>query len=84
MCKCLLALLACFLPPIAVLLYDGCSANFCINILFTCLGGIPGVIHAWYVILIQQPMVVTNVYIQQQPQQMCLRVEPSAPPPYDA
>ncbi|CAB3401501.1 unnamed protein product [Caenorhabditis bovis] len=65
MCKCLLLFLACFLPPIAILLYEGCTANMCINILLTCLGGIPGIIHAWYVILCMEPKTVTNVYVQQ-------------------
>lgn len=46
-----LVILAIFLPPVAVLLERGCGADFCINILLTLLGHIPGVIHAIYLIL---------------------------------
>ncbi|PBP22197.1 hypothetical protein BUE80_DR006986 [Diplocarpon rosae] len=42
--------LAILLPFVAVLLKRGCGADFCINILLCCLGWIPGIIHAWYVI----------------------------------
>lgn len=44
-----LGILAVFLPPIAVLLKRGCGADFCINILLTLLGDIPGIIHALWV-----------------------------------
>ncbi|KAF2225857.1 hypothetical protein BDZ85DRAFT_279518 [Elsinoe ampelina] len=46
-----LFLLAVFLPPVAVLVRRGCRGSFWLNILLTILGWIPGVIHAWYVIL---------------------------------
>jgi uncharacterized membrane protein YqaE (UPF0057 family) len=39
-----LYLLAVFLPPLAVFLDTGCSADFLINILLSILGWIPGVI----------------------------------------
>jgi len=42
---------AIFLPPLAVLLRRGCGASFLINIILTILGWIPGVIHAWIVII---------------------------------
>ncbi|TKA66958.1 hypothetical protein B0A55_09030 [Friedmanniomyces simplex] len=46
-----LALLAIFLPPLAVLLRTGCDGNFLLNIILLFLGWIPAVLHAWYVIL---------------------------------
>ncbi|CZT18523.1 probable RIC1 protein [Ramularia collo-cygni] len=51
----LLYLLAIFIPPLAVVLKRGCTADFLINILLTILGWIPGVIHAWYVISKHDP-----------------------------
>ena len=42
-------ILAIFLPPLGVFLERGCNADFLINILLTCLGFIPGIIHALYV-----------------------------------
>jgi len=42
-----LYLLAIFLPPLAVFLDTGCSADFLINILLSILGWIPGVIREW-------------------------------------
>ncbi|KAG2176530.1 hypothetical protein INT44_007193 [Umbelopsis vinacea] len=42
---------AVILPPLGVFLERGCAQSFWINILLTCLGWIPGVIHAFYVIL---------------------------------
>uniref|UniRef100_A0A0K0DY19 Plasma membrane proteolipid 3 n=1 Tax=Strongyloides stercoralis TaxID=6248 RepID=A0A0K0DY19_STRER len=39
------------LPPLAVLMSDGCGLSFCINIILTILGFIPGVIHALWVSL---------------------------------
>ncbi|CAO4370448.1 unnamed protein product [Caenorhabditis nigoni] len=64
MCQVLLAILALFLPPIAVLLDVGCNCDLCINILLTCLGIIPGIIHAWYIILCKEKTVVQNIYVQ--------------------
>ncbi|CAG8723616.1 11877_t:CDS:2, partial [Ambispora leptoticha] len=46
----LLILVAILLPPVAVLIATGCSADFCINIGLTLLGYIPGHIHAFYVL----------------------------------
>jgi uncharacterized membrane protein YqaE (UPF0057 family) len=43
-------LLAIFLPPLAVLLRFGVGRDFLINLLLTLLGGIPGMIHALYVL----------------------------------
>ncbi|KAF9922921.1 plasma membrane proteolipid Pmp3 [Linnemannia zychae] len=38
-------------PPLGVLLERGCGADLLINILLTILGFIPGIIHAFYIIL---------------------------------
>jgi uncharacterized membrane protein YqaE (UPF0057 family) len=43
-------ILAIFLPPVAAFLQVGLSAHFWINIALTLLGGIPGVIHALYIV----------------------------------
>ncbi|KAH7400141.1 hypothetical protein BKA64DRAFT_707827 [Cadophora sp. MPI-SDFR-AT-0126] len=42
--------LAVFVPFVPVFIKTGCSCDLLINILLCCLGWIPGVIHAWYVI----------------------------------
>jgi len=44
-------ILAIFLPPVAAFLQVGISTHFWINILLTILGGIPGVIHALWLVL---------------------------------
>lgn len=44
-------ILALFLPPLAVLLEVGFGAQFWVNLILTILGWIPGVIHAYIVIL---------------------------------
>ncbi|KAI4205371.1 MAG: hypothetical protein LQ350_000412 [Teloschistes chrysophthalmus] len=47
----LLALLAIIFPPLAVWIKSGiCSADSLINILLSCLGFFPGLLHAWYII----------------------------------
>lgn len=46
----LLFVLAVLLPPAAVLVARGCGAHFCLNILLTLLGWLPGLVHAWYVV----------------------------------
>ncbi|OKL58315.1 hypothetical protein UA08_06538 [Talaromyces atroroseus] len=47
-----LAVLAVFFPPIAVWIKVGlCTADSIINIALCCLGYLPGLIHAWYIIL---------------------------------
>ncbi|KAI5289335.1 hypothetical protein KEM54_004049 [Ascosphaera aggregata] len=48
---CLLAFLAVLFPPVAVWVKVGiCSADSFINIALCCLGYIPGLVHAWYII----------------------------------
>ncbi|KAL8641227.1 MAG: hypothetical protein Q9228_001944 [Teloschistes exilis] len=47
----LLALIAIIFPPLAVWIKSGiCSADSLINILLSCLGFFPGLLHAWYII----------------------------------
>ena len=38
-----------FLPPLSVLLNNGAGKDLIINIILTLLGGIPGMIHAFYI-----------------------------------
>jgi len=46
-----LGLLAIIFPPIAVWVKTGiCSVDSLINILLCCLGYLPGLLHAWYII----------------------------------
>ncbi|KAF8638236.1 hypothetical protein AX14_010205 [Amanita brunnescens Koide BX004] len=45
-----LFIIAIFIPPLAVFIKRGISADFWINILLWILGWIPGVIHAWWVV----------------------------------
>uniref|UniRef100_A0A8R1IHH5 Uncharacterized protein n=1 Tax=Caenorhabditis japonica TaxID=281687 RepID=A0A8R1IHH5_CAEJA len=63
MCQVLLAILALICPPLAVLLDQGCTCDLCINLLLTALVWVPGVIHAWYLILCREKSHVTNVYV---------------------
>jgi len=44
-------ILAVFMPPLGVLLQVGLGAHFWLNILLTLFGWVPGVLHAFYVIL---------------------------------
>lgn len=47
----LLILLSIFFPFLSVGLRRGfCTADFVINIALCCLGYVPGMIHAWYII----------------------------------
>jgi uncharacterized membrane protein YqaE (UPF0057 family) len=49
---CFLMLLSVLFPPIGVWVKRGiCSADSIINIALCCLGVLPGLIHAWYIIL---------------------------------
>ncbi|KAJ4293581.1 hypothetical protein N0V90_008864 [Kalmusia sp. IMI 367209] len=45
----LLILVTIFIPPIGVLAVAGCGVDLLINILLTCLGYLPGHIHAFYI-----------------------------------
>ncbi|PWY79289.1 hypothetical protein BO70DRAFT_397397 [Aspergillus heteromorphus CBS 117.55] len=47
-----LAILAVFFPPVAVWIKVGiCTADSVINLALCCLGYVPGLLHAWYLIL---------------------------------
>ena len=43
-------LLAIFLPPVAAFLVVGLGVHFWLNILLTLLGGLPGVVHALWLV----------------------------------
>ncbi|WP_425397771.1 YqaE/Pmp3 family membrane protein [Aeoliella sp.] len=43
--------LSIFLPPVAAFMQVGLSTHFWINIVLTLLGGIPGVVHALWLVL---------------------------------
>lgn len=47
-------ILAIFFPPISVLLRYGLSGKFWLNLVFTLIGWLPGVIHAFIVLSKQQ------------------------------
>ena len=51
--KLLLVLISLFVPPLAVFLKNGNKINgeFWLNVVLTILGGIPGILHALYVVL---------------------------------
>ncbi len=44
-------LLCVFFPPVAVLLHRGVGGALLANIILTLLGGIPGMVHAMFVVL---------------------------------
>ncbi|KAI8801587.1 hypothetical protein BJ742DRAFT_577329 [Cladochytrium replicatum] len=46
--------IAFFIPPLGVFFKRGCDTDFCINLLLTLLGFLPGVIHAFYVIYVNR------------------------------
>ncbi len=47
-------LLAIFFPPVGAFLQVGVSTHLWINIILTLLGGLPGVIHALWLVLTDQ------------------------------
>ncbi len=47
-------ILAIFLPPVAAFLQVGVTKHFWINIILTILGGIPGLVHAMWLVLTDQ------------------------------
>jgi uncharacterized membrane protein YqaE (UPF0057 family) len=47
-------LLAIFLPPVAAFLQVGVSTHLWINIILTLLGGLPGVLHALWLVATDQ------------------------------
>ncbi|CUS21385.1 LAQU0S03e01354g1_1 [Lachancea quebecensis] len=42
---------AVIIPPLGVFMERGCTCDLLINIVLTCLGYIPGIVHAVYIIL---------------------------------
>ena len=50
--KILTIIFAVLLPPVGVALHRGVDKVFLLNILLTLCGGIPGMIHALYVVLV--------------------------------
>lgn len=59
-CDCILVILAVFFPPLPVCIKRGlCSCDLLINICLCTLGWVPGMIHAWYIIL-SDPYVVID------------------------
>jgi uncharacterized membrane protein YqaE (UPF0057 family) len=59
MSKPVMILLAIFVPPVAIYLHQGgINQTFWINLVLTFLGGIPGCIHALYVVLTQESTAV--------------------------
>ena len=53
-CQLIALLLALFFPPGEIILIDGCHCNLLINIVLTLLCWVPGMIHAFYVVLQSQ------------------------------
>lgn len=47
-------ILAILLPPVAAFLQVGVSTHFWINIILTILGGIPGMVHALWLVFSEQ------------------------------
>ncbi|KAI9294952.1 UPF0057-domain-containing protein [Neoconidiobolus thromboides FSU 785] len=47
----ILIIVSFFLPPVGVFIKRGLRADFWINLGLTLLGYIPGMIHAWYIII---------------------------------
>ncbi|PIO59194.1 hypothetical protein TELCIR_19351, partial [Teladorsagia circumcincta] len=68
--------------PLAILCHSGCTMDLVINVLLTCCGILPGIVHALYVIC-QEPepaiVVTTNVNVAQPMLPMQQPVQPSAP-----
>ncbi|MGI9428541.1 MAG: YqaE/Pmp3 family membrane protein [Bythopirellula sp.] len=43
--------LAIFIPPIAAVMQVGVTTHFWINIILTLLGGVPGIVHALWLVI---------------------------------
>ena len=48
--KLLIIIIAFFMPPLAVFFVDGIGKRFWLNVVLSLLGGVPGIIHALYVV----------------------------------
>ena len=64
---CCLIFIALFLPPLAVLLRRGCSLDLLINLLLTFHGWLPGVLHAWYIVLRYNSRRKREVVVREKP-----------------
>lgn len=53
-----MGVLAIIFPPLVVAIETGCGIDLCINLLFTLLGWIPGILHAWYILCRGPPTTV--------------------------
>lgn len=47
-------ILAIFLPPLAAFLQVGMTTNFWLNVALTLLGGVPGMLHALWLVVTDQ------------------------------
>lgn len=47
-------ILAIFLPPVAAFLQVGLGLHFWLNILLTLLGGLPGIVHALWLVVTEK------------------------------
>ncbi|GAA5858859.1 hypothetical protein JCM1840_006591 [Sporobolomyces johnsonii] len=56
----LVILLSVFCPPLAVFLERGCGLDLLLNVLLSCLGYLPGMIHAVYIVLTYESPIVYN------------------------
>ena len=52
--KLMLIIFAIFIPPLAAALQVGITTHFWINLILTLIGGIPGMIHALWLVLTNQ------------------------------
>ncbi|KAG2208337.1 uncharacterized protein EV154DRAFT_501631 [Mucor mucedo] len=52
---CCLILITLLCPPVGVFMMFGCGTELCINLCLTCLGYIPGHIHAFYLMFTRNP-----------------------------
>ncbi len=81
MTNCCEVLLAIFIPPLAVGIRTGCSGTFCLNLLLTLLGWIPGMVHA-LIVVCQEREVREIHYVNTQPPQQVIVQQPGGMPPY--
>ncbi|ODV82612.1 hypothetical protein CANARDRAFT_10413 [[Candida] arabinofermentans NRRL YB-2248] len=80
-CDCILAIIAFFIPPFPVIVKRGlCSCDLLINICLCLLGYVPGLIHAWYIIL-RNPDRYDN-YQDIESQQIFVQSPPGSPAVY--
>jgi uncharacterized membrane protein YqaE (UPF0057 family) len=59
MWRVILILLAIFIPPLAAFFVVGLGLHFWLNLLLTLLGGIPGMVHALWLVVKREEMLKT-------------------------